>query len=193
MPVETLSDRRAAVRADLQTLAILSKALTSKVAGQAVADRERIELEGPFDLRGVIRYELTGDVGAEYQQSKYYGVKLDEFFDLLVGALPGFVEDHMRKALAAAVELQRADLEGRPRTATTWIDSKGKQHPLSLLEVKRISARATARKAAAKALIAPFSKMIKTHRPARGPITFSHIGIEEGLRTEGLAVAELSK
>jgi hypothetical protein len=162
---------------DKALLLFLQKALGSKAAANPIKGLEA--QPGPFDVQGTFSVRLSGSVGESYDQDKYYGVEIDELFNILIASLPGFMENTMRKACAIAVEIKRASIEGRSVRDSQWTAEDGEIHFLFAEEIIKASTRIEEMKERAKQAIAPFSEAIKVTRPAAGPVNVEIIEITQ--------------
>jgi hypothetical protein len=158
-------------------LIFLQKALSSASKSNPIKDL--VARPGKFDVTTQIEVRLSGEVGQDYEKETLYGVELNTFFNVLMASLPGFVENNMRKALSIALELKQAEVEERPVRNSQWTDEDGEIHFLFAEEVELARDRVEAMKDRAAAAIAPFSKCIKTVRPASGRVDVEIVEIRQ--------------
>ena len=154
----------------------LGKALTSSAS--AVKDKPKDHPPGNFTYKGIVRFEIEGFTKADYMADRYFGVEIDDMFNILMATIPGIVEDNMRRACHVAAEIKRAEMENRAVQDITWTNENGEAVLISADEVIKIMERVEGMPQRAEDTLAPFAKCIKQKRPAAGQIKINMAGID---------------
>jgi len=161
-----------------EALTLLQKALASKRGGAAIADRGHVKFTGEFERKGILFYDIAGNVGKDYEGDRFDGVELNTVINMLIAVVPGFTDNHIRKAIAIAVEMKRAANENRDIADIVWVDNEAVSHELKAEEIAEVTERTKARVEAAKEMVAPLSKIIKQKVPCDGKVDIHRVIID---------------
>jgi hypothetical protein len=165
------------VTGNKEDFALLAKALTATRDGKSLSDRDNIKRTGKFIRRGTLSYELHAEVKEDYEQQKFWGVGLDDLVNMLLAAVPGVVEDHMRDAAAILVEQKRAEMENRPMRDIHVVGSDGENYVIAVSLAEKMIERANKLKSKAAKVAKDFAQEIKTTRQQRGAVQIGTVNL----------------
>ena len=179
-------------RGNTQDLALIAKALTAKRDGISMADRGNITQTGKFRRAGTLHYVVTGEIAEDYDQEKFFGVKLDDLLNMLIAAVPGIVENHMRRACAILTEIHRARVEERRLRPAEYYDPDTGLVTVEVSDIKAATERVEKLRDKAAEITKEFAKSIKVTRTQAGAVTIKEakFQVEKITRVAGDASLE---